>query len=176
MYISSEMMEETERILKKYYQTIKEIEWLAKKSDRLEKRRQKIEQDIEQSHVYLNVDCISNNYSQEKVCGGMIVGSSIDKSIDIAFKKLEAELENISKEILNINLDIRTLEDENEKIEHILNQINNDGKKFIKLKYGEHKKLKEIQFELNTSKSTLTRLKLQILKDIFDYFKFMNPN
>lgn len=167
MFISNEKIEETERIIKKYYQTIKEIEWLNRKVEKLEKRREKIANDIKNSNIYFNIDYSSNDYSKEKVDGGMIAGSNIEKSIDIAFRRLEIELENVSKQILDINSDIRSLEDENEKTEHILNKINDSGKKFIELKYEKHKFFKEIQFELNMSKSTLRRFKRQVLKDIY---------
>lgn len=170
MTSNNKIINETEQKLVKYFHDIKEIQWLKTKLQKLENRKKQVEEDIKNSNISLCADeNLSVDYSKENIRCQPTCKSPIERKIETAFKKLDNEKDHICSEIIEIKITVREIEESIEKIEFILNLLEEDKRKLIKMKYDEKRNYIFISSELHISKSTINRAKESILYDISKY-------
>ncbi len=169
--VTNSIINSTEDKIKIYYRNLEEIERLEYKLTLLQKQKTDIEFDINNSNIDLDYEIKAVNYDRVNVQTSNTT-SPQEKSIDIAFKQLEKQLELVNKEILETKILIRDLQKKSSDIGFIINKLNNEAKDFIKMHYKLRKNYREISFLLHISTASVVRLRKNILYDVSKWICF----
>lgn len=165
MNISHEIINTTEDKIKSYYRQQAEMERFNHRLDLLYRHKEDIQKDIDESNISLDYSLRGINYDKDRVQTS-VLSSVQEDAIEKAFLRLEKQLENMDIEILDVKLSIRELERKISDTEFIINKLNDDARDFIRLRYKEHKSLRQISIRLNASEATIWRLREAVLYDI----------
>ncbi len=155
-----------EEQLREYFRCITFIHRFKNKLEVLNKQRESVKKELnditlsvpEQGVCYNTVQ-VQHSYN----------GSTQEKAIDLAYARLERQLDKINEEITNVNIDIRNFELESCDIRCILDMMDDDSKMYIELRYDKKKSNTHISQKLNFSPATITRLRIKILTAICNY-------
>jgi len=79
---------------------------------------------------------------------------------------MEDEIAHKKEQIAILERDIRDIDAENILLESNLKFLSEDHMKILELKYGKCKKDLQVGMELNIERSTITRIKQKLIKDI----------
>lgn len=160
-----------EERVKEYYNNLKIIEKLKYQLDTANKQKIDIQRDIDNSNINLTASVQAVTYDKTRVQTNSIV-SVQEAEIERVFNKLEKQLEYINVKIVDINLEMRKLEDKNSEIEFIINSLNDESKQILNFIYRDKKTLREISNRLNLDSSNIGRKKDSIITDIARWIYF----
>lgn len=151
-----------------YFRDLAEIERLQKKLAFLNNQKLEIDKDIRESRIILENNLQGINYDSSKVQTSYRQ-SEQEKSIDRAFDRLESELNKINAEIYYTKIYIREIENKTTDLKLILEKLNEDSQRFIKLKYQQNKSYKQIGFHILSSESSIWRMRNLVLCEVGKY-------
>lgn len=89
-------------------------------------------------------------------------------------ENMENEVTDKKEEIALLQKDIRDIEANNVIIESNLKCLSKEHRRLLELKYGQEKKDWQVGMELNIDRSTITRLKQKLIKEIGEWDKPTN--
>lgn len=165
---------ETEQKIKDYYESLKVVEGLKHRLEIYENRKKDLENKINNSVIYLNDDFKAVNYNKINTENGGIKISPQEKAVDKAFTVLERNLENVKAKILLIQEQINNIETENSVMALILKGLKPEYEKIIEALYKYNKKTLQISIKYNMDKSTVSRKKDKVIKDVMKWINFYN--
>lgn len=160
---------ETERRVYLYYRDKKAIEKLRNKVNKLEKQIGDILREMRElksfkAEVYSNMGI---DYSKELIQTSSILESTVEKEIYKYIENLRKKCILNKKRILKANDRIRELEYINQEMEFCINELQEEEKRFLELKYSENKSIEFIASNLYTgARSTTYRKREEIIKKI----------
>jgi len=170
--ISEQAFKKTEGMLYRYYRNIRKKDRLEYKKYTLENRIEQIKRDIKTINIELDDNVKAIDYSKEKIQSSS-VGSGLEQSLMGEITKLENELKTIIKAKLKLQAKIRLLETEISDIEYVINQLSEEYKQLVELKYGNSTKISNtaIGMKLNMTEATVRRKRVEVVEAIA---KWMN--
>jgi len=170
--ISEQAFKKTEGMLYRYYRNIRKKDRLKHKKYTLENRIEQIKRDIKTINIELDDNVKAIDYSKEKIQSSS-VGSGLEQSLMEEITKLENELKTIIKAKLKLQAKIRLLETEISDIEYVINQLSEEYKQLVELKYGNSMKISNtaIGMKLNMTEATVRRKRVEVVETIA---KWMN--
>ncbi len=157
--------------VKRYYQNLKAVKGQYKRLESLEKRLDNIREDINSpsfDHSF-KTDLKGMSYDSIIVSGGSLPSSYMDREIEHIYQELERECKNTESEILRTKALIRTLENENGKMDFYINLLNSEQKRALELKHDKGHSQVQMSFELNISTSSVSRLLKKAYEDIAEF-------
>jgi len=174
--LSEQAFKKTEGMLYRYYRNIKKKDRLKYKKYTLENRIEQIKRDIKTINIELDDNVKAIDYSKEKIQSSSVgsgVGSSLEQSLMKEITKLENELKTIIKAKLKLQAKIRLLETEISDTEYVINQLSEEYKQLVELKYGNSEKISNVAIgmKLNMTEATVRRKRVEVVEAIA---KWMN--
>jgi len=170
--ISEQAFKKTEGMLYRYYRNIRKKDRLKYKKYTLENRIEQIKRDIKTINIELDDNVKAIDYSKEKIQSSS-AGSGLEQSLMKEITKLENELKTIIKAKLKLQAKIRILETEISDTEYVINQLSEEYKQLVELKYGNSMKISNaaIGMKLNMTEATVRRKRVEVVQAIA---KWMN--
>ena len=89
-------------------------------------------------------------------------------------ESMENEIAYKREQIASLQKNIRDMEADNVIIESNLRFLSKDHMKILELKYGHNKKDWQVGVELSIERSTITRIKQKLIKDIGEWDRLIN--
>ncbi len=171
--VSIDEISKVEDDIKRYFRHLDEINKLKYRVRFLENEKTKIEQDIKNSSINLDVAFPVTSFGVDSIRGSGVPTSPQERALESAFNKLEKQLMRINNEIIDIKSDVRDLEYQNLDIEYVLDKLDSTALEFINLNYGKRIGYVKIADVLHLSASSISRLRLRVLSDISLYINYM---
>lgn len=166
--LDKELFKKTEGKLYRYYQSKKKIYVLKNEIDSLDSTKETIEYDIR--HANVAIDYYQNGTGiQERVQSSPTGSSYAETEMCKEIEKLEKEHLKINRKILKIKSKIRELEEFIRYMDNNIEQLGEEDKRFLELKYGDKKNLLYISIKLNMSKTTAYRKREELIDNISEY-------
>lgn len=166
--MDKDLFKKTEGKLYRYYQSKKKIYILKKEVDSLKNTKETIEYDIK--HANVAIDYYQNGVAiQERVQSSPNGISYAETEMCKEIGKLEKEHLKVNKKILRIKSKIRELEEFIRYMDNNIEQLAEEDKRFLELKYGDKKSLIYISMELNIAQATAYRKREEIIQTISEY-------
>jgi len=157
--------EEIETEIKSYCRDLNQLNWFNEKIELYEKQCNEIMDDIGNTNISFRCDIRGVSYDTPVVQTSGTPG--LERMIDIAFDKMERELEVINKKITDTKIQIRTLEEKTAKLKYCIGLLSGEAQSFLELYYYKKRKsYVSIGLELNVSHSTVGRIKKEVLQQI----------
>lgn len=160
---------ETERRVKLYYRNKKAIEKLKNKSNRLDVQIGDVLKEMRElkrfkAEVYSNMGI---DYSKELIQTSSNSENAVEKEIYKYIEDLRRKCILNKKRMLKTNDRIREFEYINQDIEFSINELTEEEKRFLELKYSENKSIEFIARNLFTgARSTTYRKREEIIKKL----------
>lgn len=177
--MDKETFRKTERMLKRYYYNLRNIESLRNTCNRLERQKEEITRDIKETNISLPLESISISYSDKVQTSNK--SSYCDRAIEHEITKLINERKMIIKRILKNKAKIRQIENEIEPIRDKINRLlklsqsPEEIEMFIELKYKKHKTIPCIAAIMyGGAKATAYRRNKEILESINQFDKVIS--
>lgn len=172
--IEEELFRKTEGRLYRYYWQLREMDKLKHKIVMLWKHKESIEKDIKTSNWSIPLQSGSMDYTKEKVtCSSVGTGGYAEKAAIKEIENLERELLQTKIKIIKINSEIREYQNQSTEIEYHLEQLSEEYKQFIELKYGNKTySYTEIAEKLNFSEATARRKRKEVVADMAKWIDF----
>lgn len=169
--ITDEQFKKAENMLYRYYKQQREIERLQARIRRNEQRRDEIYRDIKETNVSLDTEVNMAASFDEKVQTSNLGTSFAEKETVRQIEKLEREWKETRRKILQDKYRIRDIFANDADLEFTLNQLLEEEKQLIELKYGINKNYSNLQIamKINSSEPTVRRRKKEIIEDICKY-------
>jgi len=171
--ITDEQFKKTEGMLYRYYRQQRELERLKARIRRNEQRRDEIYKDIKETNVTLETEVNMAVSYDEKVQTSNLGTSFAEKETVRQIEKLEREWKDTRRKILQDKYRIREINSQNADIEYTLNQLLEEDKQLVELKYGSRRPISDLQIsmEIKLSESTVWRRRKDIIEDVCKYMK-----
>lgn len=112
------------------------------------------------------------NYGDVVQCDSVI--SYAERTAIKMIEDLENEIADKLNQITKLEKYIRDIETNNVIIESNLKRLSKEHRRLLELKYGQEKKDWQVGMELNIERSTITRLKQKLIKEIGEWDKPLN--
>lgn len=163
--MSRDKFKKTEDKLYNYFNKEKKIATLNYRIELLKKQRDKINQELKECDVSIEVESSSPGFEervQSSPDGTSYAEREVIRITDLKLKRKlskEIEIEEIKEEIENIELD-------NSILEYNLQYINDEWYKLLELKYKFKKNETQISLEMNISQSQVNKIKQKAIADI----------
>ena len=164
---------ETEKKIKKYYDSLKAIGRLRHKLDVYIRRKEDIERKIENSAIKLEDNFTAVSYGGVSGTAGTKT-SPQEKAVDKAFMILERNLEEVKGEILLIEEEINGIEADNADMEYILNSMGLEYINILESLYKYNKGTLITSMNYSMDKSTVSRKKDRVIKEVMRWLNFYN--
>lgn len=164
--ISEELFKETEKKIFSYYRNLKEINKLKQRVEVLSRQKEAIEKDIRETNVDIEPEIKAVDYSKERVQSSSANSSYIEAALIKEIEKLERERKDTIQKILDCNARIREIETSTSEMEYVINDLSEEYKRFLELKYKELKALEYIADNLSIGKTTACRRRKEIIENI----------
>lgn len=156
---------EVEKEIRNYYSRVRALEQLEHQLLILEKRKQKLEDKIQNSKITLSNDFSGVSYDGVGGAGGVIT-SPQERAIDKAFVVLENKLEEVNIEILLIEEKVNDIQVENSKMEFIIRNLDCEYKTIIEGFYRNKNNAVKLSIKLNMDRATIYRKRDKVLADV----------
>ncbi|MHC1681373.1 MAG: hypothetical protein AB6733_00170 [Clostridiaceae bacterium] len=163
--ISEELFRKTEGRLYRHYRQLREIEKLKHRVQFLNFQKERIRLDLRETNVYLVPESRSIEFG-ERVQSSPTGESYAEKSLMREITILENEWKNVRRRIVKNNIKMREMEAQASDMEFIIKLFNEEGRRFIHLRYYEANSLDAIAKQLNMSKATASRARKEIIEKI----------
>ena len=163
--MSRDKFKKTEDKLYNYFNKEKKIATLNYRIELLKKRRDKINQELKECDVSIEVESSSPGFEervQSSSDGTSYAEREVIRITELKLKRKvskEIEIEELKEEIENIELD-------NSILEYNLKYINEEWYKLLELKYKFKKNETQISLEMNISQSQENKIKQKAIADI----------
>jgi hypothetical protein len=169
--ITDEQFKKTEGMLYRYYRQQRETERLKARIRRNEQRRDEIYKDIKETNITLETEVNMAVSYDEKVQTSNLGTSFAEKETVRQIEKLEKEWKDTRRKILNDKYKIREINSQNADIEYTLNQLLEEDKQLVELKYGSRRPMSDLQIsmQINISESTVRRKRKETLEYVYKY-------
>jgi hypothetical protein len=171
--ISEQAFKKTEGMLYRYYKNIRKKDRMQHKRYSLENRIDQIRRDIKETNVELDDGMGAIDYSKDRVQSSPTGAGPGEQSLMREITKLENELKVTIKGKLKLQAKIRELEAEISDTEYVINQLSEEYKQLIELKYGSSFKMSNVAIgiQLNMTEATVRRKRVEVVEAIA---KWMN--
>ncbi|SHF16685.1 sigma factor-like helix-turn-helix DNA-binding protein [Caloramator proteoclasticus] len=169
--IRDDIFRKTEGMLYRYYNYKKKLGRMKHKIEILEQKRQKLSEDLRNTNIVLKSDLQSITYDKPYIQSNNDNSSQAERELERVITRLEEELKKTIKEKLKLRAKVINIEAEIADIEYAINQMNEEAKKIIEMKYGDGCSLYVIADKLNMGKSTVSRKREEIIEDFAKYFE-----
>lgn len=171
--ISEKAFKKTEGMLYRYYINIRKKDRMQHKRYSLENRIEQIRKDIRETNIDLDDGMGAIDYSRERIQSSPTGAGPGEQSLIREMTKLENELKATIKAKLKLQAKIRELESEISDIEYVINQLSEEYKQLIELKYGSSIKMSNVAIgmRLNMTEATVRRKRVEVVEAIA---KWMN--
>lgn len=159
-----------EKKLRIYYENLKTIESLEYKCKVLEEQKDSIFKDIKDINVTIDAELGMGVEIAERVQTSPKWGGSAENKIVNQVERLHEEWKKIRKEVLELRHQIRKLKMSNLNLGTILyNKLNEDEKRFVKLKYGSGKDVpnRQLASEMHMGETSVRRKKKKMAALIY---------
>ena len=163
--MSRDKFKKTEDKLYNYFNKEKKIATLNYRIELLKKQRDKINQELKECDVSIEVESSSPGFEervQSSSDGTSYAEREVIRITELKLKRKlskEIEIEEIKEEIENIELD-------NSILEYNLKYINEEWYKLLELKYKFKKNETQISLEMNISQSQVNKIKQKAIANI----------
>lgn len=163
--MSRDKFKKTEDKLYNYFNKEKKIATLNYRIELLKKQRDKINQELKECDVSIEVESSSPGFEervQSSSDGTSYAEREVIRITELKLKRKlskEIEIEEIKEEIENIELD-------NSILEYNLKYINEEWYKLLELKYKFKKNEVQISLEMNISQSQVNKIKQKAIANI----------
>ena len=164
---------ETEKKIKKYYDSLKAIGRLRHKLDVYIRRKEDIERKIENSAIKLEDNFTAVSYGGVSGTAGTKT-SPQEKAVDKAFMILERNLEEVKGEILLIEEEINGIEADNADMEYILNSMGLEYINILESLYKYNKGTLKAAIDCSMDRVTVYRKKDKVINEIMRWLNFYN--
>ncbi len=172
MFLDAKVLDTTEERIKQYFESLHEIGRLKYKLEVLDRRKEKIKNDIDNSNINFNADYMGSiDYTKDKIQTSNY-GSYQENALEAGFKRLENELYKTKEEITYIENRILQIEYENSDIEYILHNLNEKHKAFVEAKYKSKKNLATISRDLYVARSSIYEIQKEVLRTVETYLAY----
>lgn len=168
----------TKQDIKKYYQSLKDINMLKDKIIKLKEQKQKIIDSINNDDFILNSELQAVSYEITGVNNSVCRSSPQDRQIEKAYKELEKQYQKITLEILQTEMLVDELQDSNFEFEFFLTDLVDEDKKIIELFFEKGKSALQIGLDLSMDRTTVAKRINKVIKryneryqGYFDYMK-----
>ncbi|WFD09751.1 hypothetical protein [Tepidibacter hydrothermalis] len=141
------------------------LEYILKNTD-IEEMLNLLGEDNEYSHDIKGV-----NYNVAKVQTSRSNGSYFENEMMHLIGQVEKEFKDTNKKLIKLKLDLTEIESKLESMDYILNQLDEESKEYIELRYGNKASYYTIASELNIGKSTAERRRKSIVSSIEAFYK-----
>lgn len=170
--LNKETFRKIEDRLYSYFKQLKFIEKDKQKIILLKKQQEEIKEEMKCLKA-LNIDSYTNmgiDYSRDSIQISPNGAGEGEIKVIQYITDLEKEYERRMENIYKLNSRVRDLEIEVEDMKHILEQLDEEQRKFIKLKYRNRKSVEWIAIELmGGAKSTAYRKRDEIIRIIAEF-------
>ncbi len=141
-----------------------------------ENKKNKLEYILKSTDIS-SLECINGDikgisYDGERVQTSIGRESYFEKALIKEIGNVEKECAYINKKIIKLKIKVADKEARISEIEYVLNQLNEEARIFIDLKYGEEASFYTIADKLNVSKSTAERRRGEIVEGIAKFYNF----
>lgn len=164
---------ETEKKIKKYYDSLKAIGRLRHKLDVYIRRKEDIERKIENSAIKLEDNFTAVSYGGVSGTAGTKT-SPQEKAVDKAFMILERNLEEVKGEILLIEEEINSIEADNADMEYILNSMGLEYINILESLYKYNKGTLKAAIDCSMDRVTVYRKKDKVINEVMRWLNFYN--
>lgn len=164
---------ETEKKIKKYYDSLKAIGRLRHKLDVYIRRKEDIERKIENSAIKLEDNFTAVSYGGVSGTAGTKT-SPQEKAVDKAFMILERNLEEVKGEILLIEEEISGIEADNADMEYILNSMGLEYINILESLYKYNKGTLKAAIDCSMDRVTVYRKKDKVINEVMRWLNFYN--
>ncbi|WP_024614673.1 hypothetical protein [Clostridium sp. Ade.TY] len=162
------LFDKTEEEIKIYFKYKKQIIYLKNQIESLERRLNKIEDDIKNANF--TIDYYQNGVGiTERVQTSPNGSSFAEEQICKEITKLEKEHLIISKKIFRKKFEIREKENYIENMEGNLKTLDEEDRRYIELKYCDKKSVLQIARSLNMAQATAYRKGEEVIEIIAEY-------
>ncbi|MGG7176213.1 transcriptional regulator [Clostridium paraputrificum] len=166
--MDKELFRKTEGRLYRYYKSKNDIYKLEIEIESLENRKQVIEHDIKSSNV--TIDYYQNGIGiTERVQSSSTGTSYAETEMCKEIEKLEREHLRVTKKILKSKAKVRDIEEFINHMDHNIEQLSEEDKRFIELKYGDKKNILQISLIINMAQATCYRKRGELVQAIAEY-------
>ena len=165
---------ETEDKIAEYYRRLKILGGLRHKLEVYRKRKDDIQNKIDNSIIELSDDFSAVKYD---MAGGGSLGfksSPQERAVDKAFLILEKNLEEVNFKILLIEEQINNIEAENSDMEYILNGIKLEYINILESLYKYNNGTLKAAMECNMDRTTIYRKKDKVINEVMQFLNFYN--
>ena len=164
---------ETEKKIKKYYDSLKTIGRLKHKLQIYTRRKEDIERKIENSAIKLEDNFTAVSYGGVSGTAGTKT-SPQEKAVDKAFMILERNLEEVKGEILLIEEEINSIEADNADMEYILNSMGLEYINILESLYKYNKGTLKAAIDCSMDRVTVYRKKDKVINEVMRWLNFYN--
>lgn len=166
--MDKELFRKTEGKLYRYFESKKKVRSLNREIESLKYRIETIEYDIKNTNIV--IDYYQNGTGiQERVQTSNNGSSYAESEMCKEIEKLEKEHIRATKKVLKVKSKIREIEEFINHMKRNIEDLNEEDKRFIELKYGDKKSILQIALKLNMAKATAYRKREDIVKVIAEY-------
>jgi len=164
--IDRETFKKIEGRLYGYFSNLRKIEALEYRCMVLEKAKEQLRQDIRNTNVSIDAELgMAIGYEERVQTSSTGVGHA-ERGIIKEISRLEKEWIITRREILKVHAKIREIKKNNSEIEYVVGLLDTQCRLITEMKYKDKLSLEEIGLKLNMDKSSISRLRERIVRDI----------
>ncbi|AWZ49805.1 hypothetical protein C3495_05800 [Clostridiaceae bacterium 14S0207] len=164
--IDKETFRKTEGRIYRYYENLKKIDMLEHRCMVLENTKEQLRNDIKNTNVSIETDMNMGIGYEERVQTSSTCTSYAEKEIARQVNKMIQEWKDIRKEILKIHSKIRELNKQDPDMKYAIGLLDTQYRLIADMKYKDQLSLEKIGLKLNMDKSTVSRTRERIVKDV----------
>ena len=127
------------------------------------KRKEKIVSDIKNTNIVFCSDLQAMQYDKDKIVTNYNIDSTMEQDIEIGIQKLNDEYKKTLKKILKLKRDLIIIQEQLDNIEILLEDLKEEEKQILDLKYGDKKTYREMEEYLCMNYSTISRNHKEII-------------
>lgn len=163
--LDKESFRKTEKKLYNYFSKDRKIRSINKKISLLNQQIDDIEKKLRDVNITIPEESRSITY-EERVQTSSDGTSYAERALMRITDKLIVEQARKKEEIAELEEELRSIEVDNIIFEDNIKDLNEEDKKFLKIKYGEKLKDWQAGFKLDISQSTATRIRQRLVEDV----------
>lgn len=167
--MEKELFKKIESRLYRYFTSINMTKTLTVEIEKLKRQSELLMRDIQYTNISIKADLnLSINYNDEKIQASSYGTSYIEKELIKQINQLEPNLAFINLKILKKKSKVRALEREILSLKFTINNLEEEEKEFINLKYRDKKSMQYVAVDLFKGvKMTAYRKRKKLIEDIY---------
>lgn len=163
--IDKEIFRKTEKKLYNYFGKDKKIRGINKKISLLKQQIDDIEEKLRNVNITIPEESKSMTY-EERVQTSSDGTSYAERTLMRITDKMIVEQARKKEEIAELEEELRNIEADNIILEDNIKDLNEEDRKFLKIKYEDKLKDWQIGFKLDIAQSTATRIRQKLVEDV----------